>query len=353
MAEPSRNHRLLKVIFLLSIVAYFVAMAAGVYESIASQSRVPGVRNSYFNDLKKLREHEQYDRHIAQLRLALSLDFGHRFEGHFNLGEALAELGHYQEAAAHLREALQLKPNVFGGHILLGETLARQGQHQEAETHLREALSLDPDSAVAHTVLGKFLVDQGQNQEAITHLDEAIQLDPQLASAFMALGEAYGKQGRYGEAEPHLSQAVRLSPDLPESHYSMAIVLVKRRREEDAITHYREAIKLNPDMGAALNNLAWIYATHPRSDLRDAEEAVRLAERACQLSDRKVPSRLNTLAAAYAATGRFDEAVATAEEAIQLAIERGQQGAVAKIQPHLELYQQQRPYRQPVKPTER
>jgi len=105
-------------------------------------------------------------------------------------------------------------------------------------------------------------------------------------------------------------------------------------------------------MGAALNNLAWIYATDPRSELRDADEAVRLAEQACQLSDRTVPSRLTTLAAAYAAAGRFDKAVATAEEAMRLAAEHGQQGDVAKIQAHLELYQQQRAYRQPVKSME-
>ena len=98
-------------------------------------------------------------------------------------------------------------------------------------------------------------------------------------------------------------------------------------------------------MGAALNNLAWIYATDPRSELRDADEAVRLAEQACQLSDRTVPSRLTTLAAAYAAAGRFDKAVATAEEAMRLAAEHGQQGDVAKIQAHLELYQQQQAYR--------
>ena len=72
-------------------------------------------------------------------------------------------------------------------------------------------------------------------------------------------------------------------------------------------------------MVLALNDLAWIYATHPRRDLRNAVEAVRLAEQACQLSDRKLPTCLNTLAAAYAEAGRFAEAVTTAKKAIQIA----------------------------------
>ena len=69
----------------------------------------------------------------------------------------------------------------------------------------------------------------------------------------------------------------------------------------------------------ALNNLAWVLATSPKAELRNGAEAVRLAERACELTHYGEPLFIGTLAAAYAEAGRFPEAVTTAEKAEQLA----------------------------------
>jgi tetratricopeptide (TPR) repeat protein len=51
----------------------------------------------------------------------------------------------------------------------------------------------------------------------------------------------------------------------------------------------------------------------------DAVRAVELARRACELADNRQAGYLDTLAAAYAAAGRFREAVATIERAIEVA----------------------------------
>jgi hypothetical protein len=65
-----------------------------------------------------------------------------------------------------------------------------------------------------------------------------------------------------------------------------------------------------------LDEVAWLLATYPDSNVRDGAEAVRLAERACALTDRRVPALLATLAAAYAETGDFSRGIATGEEAL-------------------------------------
>ena len=80
-----------------------------------------------------------------------------------------------------------------------------------------------------------------------------------------------------------------------------------------------------PSFPEALNNLAWIRATESQAELRDGAEAVRLAEQACQLSSYHEPSVVGTLAAAYAEAGRFDEAVAMAAKARDLALAAGKQ----------------------------
>jgi hypothetical protein len=68
-----------------------------------------------------------------------------------------------------------------------------------------------------------------------------------------------------------------------------------------------------------LDELAWFLATYPDSNARDGTEAVRLAERACALTDRRIPGLLATLAAAYAETGDFSRGVAAGEEALKRA----------------------------------
>ena len=83
----------------------------------------------------------------------------------------------------------------------------------------------------------------------------------------------------------------------------MALGQLGRTRE--AVAQYQEALRLNPDLAGALNNLAWVLATCPDDQLRNGAEAVRLAERACELTHYREPLFIGTLAAAYAEAGRF------------------------------------------------
>ncbi len=68
---------------------------------------------------------------------------------------------------------------------------------------------------------------------------------------------------------------------------------------------------------------------------------MRLAERAVQLTGRRDAGAVDVLAAAYAAAGNFDRAVATAEAALSLA---GTGAGAAAIRVRLDLYRQRRPF---------
>ena len=96
------------------------------------------------------------------------------------------------------------------------------------------------------------------------------------------------------------------------------IGLVQHGRIPEAIEQYRIILQRNPDQLLALNNLAWLLATDDDSQWRNGTEAVRLAERACDLTHYQTPAFLGTLAAAYAEAGRFDDAVKTEEMVIAL-----------------------------------
>jgi spermidine synthase len=112
------------------------------------------------------------------------------------------------------------------------------------------------------------------------------------------------------------------------------------------VDEYRDVLRLNPKDAMTCNNLAWLLATHPQAAVRNAAEAVELAERAVALTGRNHPVALNTLAAAYAEAGRFDDAIATAETAMQKARSMGQPAMAREISSLLALYRSGKPVRQ-------
>jgi len=77
----------------------------------------------------------------------------------------------------------------------------------------------------------------------------------------------------------------------------------------EAISHYRTALKIDASNVQSLTGLAWLLATTPQPSLRNGAEAVQLASQAVQLSNGRMPMAYGVLAAAYAETGQFAEAI--------------------------------------------
>jgi Flp pilus assembly protein TadD len=114
---------------------------------------------------------------------------------------------------------------------------------------------------------------------------------------------------------------------------------------DDAIASDKEALQRKPNNPKYLNDLAWIYATCPKAELRNGTEAVSMAEAACKISKRQDMAMLDTLAAAYAEAGRFDEAVKTTEEIGARAASAHNAKLAETARQRLELYQARKPYR--------
>jgi spermidine synthase len=152
------------------------------------------------------------------------------------------------------------------------------------------------------------------------------------------------QSGRMPEAIEHLQQALRLKPDDAGAHSKLGAALIVTGKAHDGRRQLEEALRINPDLAEAQNDLAWMLATLPPAEGGDPVRAVSLAQRACELSGNRAPGNLDTLAIAYAAAGRFDAAVATAQKAINLARSAGEAQLVKEIEARLELYRSGRAY---------
>jgi Flp pilus assembly protein TadD len=265
---------------------------------------------------------------------------------HTELGLALAMQGSVAEAVASHREALRLAPEDPNAHSRLGVALLAQGSMEEALEHCRKAVELNGESASLRNNLGYVLARQGRAEEAAAEYREALRLDPKYAKAHVNLGFILAAKGDLDEAIGHFRTALALDPEDPEAHLNLAMALGQKGGAGDAIDHYREAIRLSPQDPRAYNNLAWIRATHPDPGLRNGAEAVELAEKACELRNERDVHLLDTLAAAYAEAGRFAEAVAAVEQAIELADAGGPAGIVPELEERLRLHKAGLPYRE-------
>jgi Flp pilus assembly protein TadD len=113
-------------------------------------------------------------------------------------------------------------------------------------------------------------------------------------------------------------------------HLQLAGQLAGEGKIEAAIQNYRQALAVDSNNPEILNNLALILATANKPELRDGQEAVRLATKAVELTGSREPIMIGTLAAAYAETGQFTNAVEMANTAVVLAALTGQEDVVAK-----------------------
>jgi tetratricopeptide (TPR) repeat protein len=257
----------------------------------------------------------------------------------------------YNSEVTIWQDTVEKRPNNPRAHYNLGAALLQTGKLQNATGHLEQALRIKPDYAGAHNDLGLALVQLGRPQEAMEHYEQALRIQPDLAEAHNNLGYALFQAGKVQEAMEHYEQALRIQPDFAEAHNNLANGLLHVGKAQDAVGHYGQAIRIKPDFADAHNNLAWLLATHAPTEGGDAVRAVDLAQRACELTGNRRAGYLDTLAAAYAAAGRFNEAVVAAQKAIDLARAGGQPKLAGEYEARLELYRSGRAYRESVVET--
>jgi hypothetical protein len=91
------------------------------------------------------------------------------------------------------------------------------------------------------------------------------------------------------------------------------------------------------------NSLAWFLCTAKFDQIRDGHLALEMATKACELTDFKAATCVDTLAAAYAELGNFPAAIEWSERTVQLTTDEVRR---EKFKERLELYRSGKPWRE-------
>jgi tetratricopeptide (TPR) repeat protein len=282
----------------------------------------------------------------------------------------------FDRALADYAEALRLSPNFAAVYNNRGHLWSTRKDYPKAIDDFSAAIRLDPRFALAiRNRAGAYFATREYNK-AIDDYTRVIELDPNSVQAYHDRGRAWNAKSDFDKAIADYDRAVKLEPKNPIIVHNRGIAWRNKKDDDKAIDDFGAALKLNPNFGPtflergqawsrkkeyekaladfndslklapkyepACNAAAWLLATCPQESVRDGKRALELAKQATSVLKTN-PNYLDTLAAAHAEVGNFDEAVRVQEQVLQS--ERFMKDEDARAR--LELYKKKQPYRQP------
>lgn len=255
---------------------------------------------------------------------------------------AHAALGRREEAVADYAKAIELGPDDFRAYYLRGGFLLHSGEAAGAIDDLTEALRLRPGLTEALLVRARAYRVIGTPEAALGDYDEVLRQAPEEVPALLERALTLTELGRTAEAVRDLDRSLELHPGISAAYWLRSRCWSREGKPDAQRDDLEQAVRLDPESVDAQNSLAWLLATCPEDRLRDGPRAVVLAERVVNRTGGADAHVLDTLAAAHAECGHFQQAQAYERRAMALAADPAR---LEDYENRLALYEAGRPYR--------
>jgi protein O-mannosyl-transferase len=264
-------------------------------------------------------------------------------EVHVRMAALLFQQKEWEKSLAELQAAETWAPTDSAIFFQQGVTLAEMGKTNEAIAMYRKTLQYDSRSTAAMNNLGMLLASQGKRTEAIKWYQKAVSLNANYSEAYDNYGNLLSRAKHYAEAIPLYEKALAANAQYLPAKLHLGRAHMRLGDFASAIVILQFALAQDKDNLEAQAMLAWVYATSMNADEVNRQLAVTYAVAAMNDQPQNA-ERLDILAAAYAAVGEFEQAIACEERAIGLVKTDSPNLSPYKIR--LALYRSHQPYRE-------
>jgi len=251
--------------------------------------------------------------------------------------------GRLDQAIADATRAIELNPRNAYAFVERGVFYYDMKQYDKALHDFDAAVERGFKGAVIEIGRGMIDLQKGDLKKAQAEFYQALRIDPKHPDAYCGSASIYMMRGDTKRALKVLDQAVELDPQSADSHGNRAIILLSIGKYDKALEDLDDVLRVAPSSVRAHRERAWILATCPVDKIRNGEEAMKSAAKACELTGWNEPHALMTLAAACSEAGDFDGAVKWQQKAIELLSDKAPEKR--EYRKTLERYQGKKPYR--------
>ncbi|MGD1085373.1 MAG: tetratricopeptide repeat protein [Verrucomicrobiota bacterium] len=276
---------------------------------------------------------------VFSVAFNLLASFQTHADSDYILGRVLLRNGRVDEAIAQWRKALEIRPDYVEVRNNLGTALAQKGDFDEAIIQYRKALEILPNYPGGEHNLGKVLLLKGDFDGALACLDKTPAGTADTVARWCQVGNEFLQEPDFECAVLCFQQAIKIGPRSADAYANLGVAFLNEGEPRAALDAWQKALEINPDQVYVQNNLAWLLATTRDASLRSGAKAVALAQQAEHLSGGGNPAILRTLAAAYAETGNYALASATARRGLDLAVEQKNDTLAATLRKEIQLYE--------------
>ncbi len=252
--------------------------------------------------------------------------------------------GNKRKALEQFRQACQIDSTHSRAWKQRVQHIRELGNAKTTLTEVEAWRKADPTSTNALLTRAELLMEQKEYFSAKESYRRALELNPDLFQARSMWVQIMTQLGRTDQAISLLQEELKADPDIREGHSILGLTLDFAGRKREAIEVYERGLKRQPNSPKILRELTWIYSTARDERLRNGPRALELGQQVLSATPSN-PDLLQVLAAALAENRRFEEALETATQALELARAQKQDGLADFISRCLSAYEQHLPLR--------
>lgn len=243
------------------------------------------------------------------------------------------------------QQAITLDNTKWKAYHNRGVSLGLHGKFDDALADFDVALKLRPDHVNGWFNRGEILSQLGRFDEAINDYSRALKYKADDHGSLIGRAAALRQLGKYNDALKDIEGALKIQADYAPAYCERAEIEIALGQWQAAAEDFRTAARTDNQLGRAFRGVAWLMATCPELKFRNAKLALEAAEKAIALDGENDYRTLDVYAAVLANLGKFEDAQANVQKAIQLAPQELQ----APLQARLRLYANGQPFREPVR----